>query len=82
EGLAGEDGRLDPLQAAFIEQGAVQCGFCTPGMVLSAKALLARNPRPSPEEIRRGVAGNICRCTGYLKIFKAVSAAAEDGACP
>jgi aerobic-type carbon monoxide dehydrogenase small subunit (CoxS/CutS family) len=75
EGLA-RDGRLDPLQQAFIDQGAIQCGFCTPGMLISAKALLHRNPHPNEKEVRRGLAGNLCRCTGYAKIIKAVLAVA------
>lgn len=66
-----------PLQKAFVEKGAFQCGFCTPGMILSAKALLDRNPNPSREEIRRGLSGNICRCTGYRKIEEAVASASE-----
>jgi len=74
EGLAQGD-KLHPLQTAFIEQGAIQCGFCTPGMILSAKALLDQNPSPSEEEIRVGLSGNLCRCTGYIKIFRAVQAA-------
>ena len=76
EGLA-RDGKLHPVQQAFIDQGAVQCGFCTPGMILAAKCLLDRNPHPSEEEIRRAVAGNLCRCTGYTKIVQAIAAAAE-----
>jgi aerobic-type carbon monoxide dehydrogenase small subunit (CoxS/CutS family) len=77
EGLArGED--LHPVQEAFVEHGAVQCGFCTPGMVLSAVHLLERNPEPSRAEIRRGLAGNLCRCTGYVKIVDAVQAAARN----
>ena len=76
EGLA-KGGELDKLQAGFIEAGAVQCGFCTPGMVLSAKALLIKNPRPTREEIKRALSGNLCRCTGYTKIFQAVEMAAE-----
>jgi carbon-monoxide dehydrogenase small subunit len=71
EGLA-ENGKLHPLQQAFIDEGAVQCGFCTPGMILSAKALLDSNPHPTEYEIRLGIAGNICRCTGYDKIVKAI----------
>lgn len=71
EGLA-QKGELDPLQQAFIDEGAVQCGFCTPGMLMSAKAYLNRNPHPTEDEVRRGLAGNICRCTGYTKIIKAV----------
>ena len=74
EGLA-QNGQLHPLQQAFIENAAVQCGFCAPGMLLSAKALLDRNPRPTEQEIREGVAGNICRCTGYVKIVKAIQQA-------
>ena len=72
EGLEKKDGTLHPLQEAFLENGAVQCGFCTPGMVLSAKALLDENPSPTEEEIRRALAGNLCRCTGYAKIVQAV----------
>jgi aerobic carbon-monoxide dehydrogenase small subunit len=74
EGVA-RGGELHPLQKAFIEEGAVQCGFCTPGMILAAKALLDENPHPSEEEIKRGIAGNFCRCTGYKKIIKAVQTA-------
>jgi carbon-monoxide dehydrogenase small subunit len=72
EGLEKKDGTLHPLQEAFVENGAVQCGFCTPGMVLSAKALLDENPSPTEEEVRRALAGNLCRCTGYAKIVQAV----------
>ena len=79
EGLLGEDGSLSPIQQAFVDNGAVQCGFCTPGMVMSAKALLDENPHPSEDEIRAGLAGNLCRCTGYTQIVKAVQAAAEEG---
>jgi len=75
EGLASPDGTLHPLQRAFVENGAIQCGFCTPGMILSAKALLDENPSPTEEEIRHALAGNLCRCTGYLQIFRAVKAA-------
>jgi len=75
EGLE-KDGKLHPLQNAFIEEGAVQCGFCTPGMLMSAKALLDKNPNPSKEEIREALGGNICRCTGYVKIEQAVTTAA------
>ena len=74
EGLA-RNGELDPLQAAFAEQGGVQCGFCTPGMILSARALLDANPDADEAEVRRGLSGNLCRCTGYDKIVKAVLAA-------
>ncbi len=76
EGL-GENEKLDPIQQAFIDTGAVQCGFCTPGMVLSAKALLMKNPTPTKQEIRRGISGNLCRCTGYEKIVEAVELAAK-----
>lgn len=75
EGLTS-DGDLHPLQQAFIERGAVQCGFCTPGMVLSAKALIERNPKPTDDEIKTALAGNFCRCTGYTKILDAVRATA------
>jgi len=71
------DGKLDPLQEAFLEYGAVQCGYCTPGMILSAKALLAECPDPSEAEVREALAGNFCRCTGYLKPVEAVLAAAR-----
>jgi aerobic-type carbon monoxide dehydrogenase small subunit (CoxS/CutS family) len=74
EGL-GKEGDLHPLQKAFIDHFAVQCGFCTPGMILTAKTLLDENPRATEEEIRRGLHGNICRCTGYVKIVEAVEAA-------
>jgi carbon-monoxide dehydrogenase small subunit len=77
EGLESE-GVLDPIQQSFIDHGAVQCGFCTPGMVLSSKALLSENPKPSIEEIKRGLSGNLCRCTGYKKIVEAVQAAAGE----
>ena len=77
EGLAGENGTLHPIQQSFVENGAIQCGFCTPGMVLSAKSLLDRNPHPNEEEIRESIAGNLCRCTGYAKIIKAVKAVAN-----
>jgi carbon-monoxide dehydrogenase small subunit len=76
EGMA-ENGKLHPLQEKFLDEGAVQCGYCTPGMILSAKALLSENPNPTELEIKGAIAGNICRCTGYAKIVSAVSAAAE-----
>ncbi|MDI7260845.1 MAG: (2Fe-2S)-binding protein [Thermodesulfobacteriota bacterium] len=74
EGLTDVQGNLHSIQKAFIEYGAIQCGFCTPGMVLSAKALLDENPKPTEEEIRTGIAGNLCRCTGYLQIIQAIKA--------
>jgi carbon-monoxide dehydrogenase small subunit len=76
EGLA-EDGQLAPLQEAFAEHNAVQCGFCTPGILISAHALLERNPRPTDEEIRLALVGNLCRCTGYLRMIQAVQTAAR-----
>ena len=77
EGLAGPDA-LHPLQTAFLEGGGIQCGFCTPGMLISAVALLARDPDPSEEAIRDGLAGNLCRCTGYQPIVRAVQRAAAE----
>lgn len=71
EGLSS-NGKLNPLQQAFMDEGAVQCGYCTPGMIMSATALLNHNPHPTEEEVRRGLSGNLCRCTGYSKIIKAV----------
>ena len=76
EGLA-KDGQLHPLQQAFIDHGAIQCGFCTPGVILSAKALLDRNPKPTEAEVRAAIAGNLCRCTGYVKSVEAILAASE-----
>jgi carbon-monoxide dehydrogenase small subunit len=76
EGMAAAEG-LHPLQQAFVELGAAQCGYCTPGFLLVAQALLAQNPRPSREEIAQSTAGNLCRCTGYLKIFEAIELAAD-----
>ena len=75
EGLRGESGELHPLQKAFIEYFAVQCGYCTPGMIMAAKALLDENPNPTEEEVKEGLDGNLCRCTGYIKIIEAVLAA-------
>jgi carbon-monoxide dehydrogenase small subunit len=69
---------LHPLQTAFIKQGAIQCGMCTPGMILSAKALLDENPRPTEAEVRRAIAGNLCRCTGYTKIVEAILGVTES----
>ncbi len=76
EGLAKE-GELDVIQKTIINKGGVQCGFCTPGILISAKALLSRNPNPSEAEIREALVGNLCRCTGYVRIIEAVQAAAE-----
>lgn len=75
EGLE-RDGKAHPIQEAFIEEGAIQCGYCIPGMVISAKALLDANPDPSDDEIRAGISGNLCRCTGYTKILTAIRSAA------
>ncbi|HJX03946.1 MAG TPA: (2Fe-2S)-binding protein [Dehalococcoidia bacterium] len=77
EGLAQGD-KLHPIQEAFMQEGGLQCGFCTPGMIMSAKVLLDRNPNPSDDEIRQGIAGNLCRCTGYTKIFAAIKTAARN----
>ncbi len=76
EGLKQND-RLDPVQEAFIQNTGMQCGFCTPGMIMSARALLNRNPRPSDEEIKEAIAGNLCRCTGYTKIFESIKDASS-----
>jgi carbon-monoxide dehydrogenase small subunit len=76
EGLASGD-ELHPIQQAFVDRGGMQCGFCTPGMILSAKALLDENPDPTDEEIRKGLEGNFCRCTGYTKIIESIRVAAE-----
>jgi carbon-monoxide dehydrogenase small subunit len=78
EGLQPAPDRLHPLQESFIEHGGAQCGFCTPGVIMMAKALLDENPSPTEEEIRFGIAGNICRCTGYTKIVEAIQAAARQ----
>ncbi|MDD3653494.1 MAG: (2Fe-2S)-binding protein [Desulfotomaculaceae bacterium] len=77
EGLAQHE-KLDKLQESFVNNAAVQCGYCTPGMIMSAKALLNRNPHPSEQEVREAIAGNLCRCTGYVNIVKAVLAAADE----
>ena len=75
EGLAAADGTLHPIQKAFVENGGIQCGFCSPGMIMSAKALLDKNSNPSEEEIREGIQGNLCRCTGYQQIVESIQAA-------
>jgi aerobic carbon-monoxide dehydrogenase small subunit len=77
EGLA-EDGQLGPVQRAFHEHHGLQCGYCTPGLLMSATALLRQNPHPSEADIRRGIRGNICRCTGYMNVVKSIEAAAEE----
>lgn len=77
EGLESEDGTLHPIQDSFIKAGAVQCGFCTPGMILSAKVLLDKKPLPTEDEIREGLSGNLCRCTGYSKIIQAIKNASK-----
>jgi aerobic carbon-monoxide dehydrogenase small subunit len=78
EGVA-KNGKLNPVQQSFVDHGAIQCGFCTPGMVMSATALLEQNPNPTEDEVRMGIAGNICRCTGYTKIVEAILAVSEGG---
>ncbi|MEM3420763.1 MAG: (2Fe-2S)-binding protein [Candidatus Hadarchaeum sp.] len=75
EGISSD--KLHPIQEAFIEEGAIQCGYCTPGMILTAKALLEKNPHPTEEEVRRAIDGNLCRCTGYVKIVKAILKASK-----
>ena len=77
EGLA-QEGKLDVLQDAFVQYGAIQCGYCTPGMIMTARAFLNKNPLPSVEEIKKALSGNLCRCTGYLKIIEAVKKASID----
>jgi len=77
EGLADGD-KLHPVQQAFVDHGGLQCGFCTPGMIMSAKALLDKNPTPTEEEIKQAISGNLCRCTGYTKIIESIRAAAEN----
>lgn len=80
EGMAKPSGELHPLQQAFVEHGAVQCGFCTPGMIMAAKALLDENPNPTEDEIRHAIAGNMCRCTGYVQIIRAIKMASQAAA--
>ncbi len=77
EGLAEEED-LHPLQAAFLDHGAVQCGFCTPGMLMTAKGLFSQNPRPSKNEIQEALSGNLCRCTGYVKIIEAIESVTDN----
>ena len=78
EGLANADGSLNPIQQAFSRHHALQCGFCTPGMLMATKYLLSKNPHPTEEEIRRGIKGNLCRCTGYVNIVRAVQSLASQ----
>jgi carbon-monoxide dehydrogenase small subunit len=80
EGIAGPDGTLDAVQQAFHENHALQCGFCTPGMIMAVRDLLRNNPNPSEDDIREGIEGNLCRCTGYQNIVRAAQAAASAGA--
>ncbi|MGI6492743.1 MAG: (2Fe-2S)-binding protein [Pelotomaculum sp.] len=77
EGMVQPGGQLHPIQQAFVDHGAIQCGYCTPGMIMAAKALLDRNPKPSREEVKMGISGNLCRCTGYKRIVEAIEMAAE-----
>ena len=79
EGLAALNGTLHPLQTAFIENGGIQCGFCSPGMILASKALLDENPNPTEDDIKHALAGNLCRCTGYTQILESVKAAVDKG---
>ena len=74
-----ENGQLDQIQQAFIDEGAIQCGYCTPGMIMSIKALFMRNPKPNEEEIKEAIEGNLCRCTGYKKIINAAKSVSEQG---
>ena len=77
EGLVGEGNTLHPIQASFVENGGIQCGFCTPGMIMSAKALLDENPNPDEAVIRQGISGNLCRCTGYIQIVDSIKKAGQ-----
>ena len=79
EGLEKDDGRLDPVQESFVLNGAIQCGYCTPGMILTGKSLLAEKPDPSEAEVRRAISGNLCRCTGYNKIVDAIMKVPKGG---
>jgi carbon-monoxide dehydrogenase small subunit len=76
--MLGQGNRLHPIQEAFVAHGGVQCGFCTPGMIMSAKALLDENPAPTEEAIRRGISGNLCRCTGYVQIVDSIRKAVKN----
>lgn len=78
EGLAPKPGEMHPIQKAFLDHGAVQCGYCSPGMIMSTKALLDQNPTPTEDEIRQGLSGNLCRCTGYVKIVEAVKSLSSN----
>jgi len=78
EGLSSPDGTLDPLQKSFVENGGIQCGFCSPGMIISSRALLDENPNPSEQEIKHALAGNLCRCTGYVQIIDSVKSARDS----
>jgi carbon-monoxide dehydrogenase small subunit len=80
EGLADADGQLHPIQESFVENGGIQCGFCSPGMIMSAKALLDQTPSASEEEIKEAIAGNLCRCTGYVQIIDSIKAVSGCGA--
>jgi len=80
EGLAAIDGTLNPIQKSFVERGGIQCGFCSPGMILSAKALLDKTPNASEEDIKDAIAGNLCRCTGYVQIIDSIKAVSGSGA--
>ncbi len=77
EGLVSEGNQLHPIQTAFVEKGGIQCGFCSPGMILSAKALLDEHPNPNEKQIREGISGNLCRCTGYVQIFDSIREASN-----
>ena len=78
EGLKGKEEGLHPIQKAFVEHGGIQCGYCTPGMILTAKAFLDKNPNPTEEEVKEALVGNLCRCTGYVKIVRSILAAAKE----